>query len=92
MSKIRNTAFAGAAAIAMVAAGSLAAPTHAHANGKVVAGIVGGLAVGAFLGAAAHAHPYGYPAYYGSPCHFEKRKVWNPAYGYYTWQTVKVCY
>ena len=84
---IRTTAIAGFAAVAMVAAGSLAAPTEAHANGKVAAAIVGGLI------ANAHAHHRGnYGVVYGPRCHWEKRKVWNPYYGHRVWQKVKVCY
>lgn len=91
---IRNTAIAGFAAIAFVAAGSLAAPTEAHAGGKAAAAFIGGLVLGGI--AAHHAYPaYGAPAYgvyYGPTCHWQKQKVWDPYYGYYTWQKVKVCY
>ena len=91
---IRNSIIAGTAAIAMVAAGSLAAPNEAQAkNGKYL----GALAVGAFIGGAlvanggyygpGYGHSYGYP-----PCYWQKQKVWDPYVGYYVWQKVKVCY
>lgn len=49
---IRKTAIAGAAGLAMVMAGSLAAPDTAQAGhkGKVAAAIIGGLVVGAIIG------------------------------------------
>ncbi|MCB1451154.1 MAG: hypothetical protein KDJ67_13710 [Nitratireductor sp.] len=89
---IRNTAIAGFAAVAMLAAGSLAAPTQAHAGGKAAAAFIGGLVVGGLVGSA-HAHHRGhYGVVYGPRCHWEKRKVWNPYYGHRVWQKVKVCY
>ena len=91
MKNFRNSAIAGLAAIAFVTAGSFAAPTEAHANGKVAAALIGGALLGGFI--ASHATPvYGAPVYYGPSCYWQKQKVWNPYAGYYTWQNVKVCY
>jgi hypothetical protein len=58
---IRNSFIAGTAAVALIAAGSLAAPNEAQAkNGKYL----GALAVGAFIGAGLASHGYyGGPAY-----------------------------
>jgi hypothetical protein len=70
--------FATLAATALVMAGTLGAPqAQARGGGAVAAGVIGGLAAGALLGAAisdAHAAPaYGYGYGYGRPV---------PAYGY----------
>jgi hypothetical protein len=78
------TALATAATIAVAA---VATPTPAEArNGRIAAGIIGGLAAGAIIGGAV-AGPYGYygprygyydgpyPAYYGPRCYW--RRVWT---------------
>lgn len=89
MIKIRNSAIAATAAVAMVAATSLANPTEAQAGGKALAaGIIGGLVLGGVV-AAATAPAYAVPV---QTCHLQKQQVWNATYGYYTWQTVRVCY
>jgi hypothetical protein len=92
---IRKTAIAGAAAIAMVATGSIAAPSEAHANGKAVAAFVGGALLGGFLASQTpvYAAPvYAAPVYYGPTCTWQKQQVVNPYTGLWTWQNVKVCY
>ncbi|MGI9402200.1 MAG: hypothetical protein ACR2O0_13170 [Rhizobiaceae bacterium] len=85
---LRNSVIAGAAAVAMVATGSLAAPTEAQAgNGKLVGAFLGGAALGFIAGA----RPvYGAP-YYGG-CTWQSQKVWDPYLGYHVWRKVKVCY
>ncbi len=64
---MRKTLTAIAAAATLTLA-TVAAPQHAEArNGRIAAGIIGGLAVGALIGAAAANGPYAYapgPAYY----------------------------
>lgn len=90
---LRTSAIAGLAAIAFVAAGSLATPTEAQAGGKAAAAFVGGLVLGGIAANAAYGAPvyYGAPAYYGPTCHWQKQKVYTP-YGYPVWKKVKVCY
>jgi hypothetical protein len=89
-----------AAAAATVAAGAMIAPPQAEArNGRIAAGVVGGLAAGAIVGGALASQPryYGGPAYYssygaygGPPCRFERQRVWDG----FRWriQRVQVCY
>ncbi|MEC9344142.1 MAG: hypothetical protein VYD64_09900 [Pseudomonadota bacterium] len=89
--KIRTTAIAGFAAVAMIAAGSLAASTEAHAGGKAAAAFFGGLVLGGIAAGAAHGNYYGTPVYYGPRCHWQKHKVWTP-HGYPVWRKVRVCY
>ncbi len=93
---IRKSAIAAAASLALVGAGSIAAPDAAHANGKVAGALVGGLVLGAILGA--HSRPvYGAPVY-GAPvyrvrhprCHWERQRVWR--HHHRVWRDVKVCY
>ncbi len=72
------TKFATLAATALVMVGTLGAPqAQARGGGAIAAGVIGGLAAGALLGAAisdAHAAPgYGYEDGYRRPA---------PAYGY----------
>jgi hypothetical protein len=59
------------AAAATLGLATVAAPQHAQARGgRIAAGIIGGLAVGALLGAAAANGPYYYgpgPVYYAPP-------------------------
>lgn len=89
---VRNSIIAGTAAVALIAAGSLAAPNEAQAKGGKY---LGALAVGAFIGAGLASHGYYGPGYgygYTTPCYWQKQKVWDPYVGYYVWQKVKVCY
>lgn len=79
---------------------SIAAPQPAQArHGNVAAGIIGGLAVGALLGAAAANGPYYYGhRYYYAPrrryyyrphCWWSHERYWN---GYrWHWHRVRVC-
>ena len=64
---------------------------HRRSNGgAVVAGLIGGLALGAIVSAAAN--PYYAPAYYAPPrCFFERRRIVNP-YGRVVVQRVRTCY
>lgn len=90
------TALAAAATIAIAA---VAAPQPAEARGgRVAAGIIGGLAAGAILGAAINnggyyygPRPYYGPAYYGygGPCYWTRERVWD-GWGW-RWQRVRVC-
>lgn len=89
-SKIRNVAIAAVAGIAFVAAGSIGAPSEAHANGKVAAALIGGALLGGFI-ASQTAPVYGAPVYYAPTCFWQTQKVWHPYGGYYTLQKVKVC-
>ena len=104
---IRNWAITGVAALAMVA-GSLAAPVEAKANDKVAGALFGGLVAGAIIGSVArpvyaapvYAAPvyrprvyYAQPVYRAAPrCTYEPRRVWDPYYGGYVVDQVRVCY
>jgi hypothetical protein len=103
-----NSAIAGAAALAMVAVGSLSAPVEAKANDRVAGALVGGLVAGAIIGSAVrpvygapvYAAPvyrprvyYAQPVYRVAPrCAYEPRRVWDPYYGGYVVDHVRVCY
>ena len=91
------TALAMAATFALA---TVATPQSAQArNGRIAAGIIGGLAVGALIGAAAaHGGPYYRPRYYYGPprryyyrphCWWERERYWNG----YRWRShrVRVC-
>ena len=92
-------AFAAAASIAVTA---FAAPMSAQAGdgGALAAGVIGGLAVGTMIGAAAANNgPYGYSpgpsySYYGSPaypsCYWQRQRVWD-GWGW-RWTRMRVCY
>jgi hypothetical protein len=99
MTNIRRTAIAGLAAIAFVAAGSLANTTEAHAGGKHVAGaLLGGIVVGALIGAATQP-VYAQPSYgvtYAQPvyqprCWKENQFAGYNGYGQPVYQRVRVC-
>lgn len=87
------------AAAATLALATVAAPQHAEArNGRIAAGIIGGLAAGALLGAAAANGPYYYgpgyyyapgPVYYGPRCYWARQRYWNG----WRWRShrVRVC-
>ncbi|GIL00307.1 MAG: hypothetical protein BroJett030_02060 [Alphaproteobacteria bacterium] len=94
LAKFRNSAIAGLAAIAFVAAGSLAAPDEANANGKVAAALIGGALLGGLI--ASQTPVYAAPVYPApvvyQTCYWQKQQVWYPNPGYYAWQNVKVCY
>jgi hypothetical protein len=83
MLNLKKTGMAVAAA-ALLAAATIVAPQPAEARGgAVAAGIIGGLAAGALIGAAA-AHPYygpGYygpaPVYYGPNCWWQRERFWD---------------
>jgi hypothetical protein len=94
-----KTLFAYAAAASLSVA-TLATPTSAQAgnDGAVVAGVIGGLAVGAMIGSAAAGNngpryqpaPVYYGAgYYGSGypgCYLQRQRVWDG----YTWRMTRV--
>jgi hypothetical protein len=90
------TALAAAATIAVAA---VATPQPAQARGgAVAAGIIGGLAVGALIGAAANNGYYGYgpgyyyaprPVYYGEGCYISHRRFWD-GWGWH-YRSVRVC-
>jgi len=88
MVTLKNTGMAIAAA-ALLAVTTLAAPLPAEAHGSggaVAAGVIGGLAAGALIGAAA-AQPYYYgpgpayyapgPYYYGPHCWWQSERFWD---------------
>jgi hypothetical protein len=64
-------------------------------GGAVVAGLIGGLALGAIASAAANPYygpAYYRPAYYAPPrCVFERRRVVNP-YGRVVVRRIRICY
>ncbi len=86
------------AAAATIAIGAVAAPQPAQArHGAIAAGVIGGLAAGALIGAAAANGPYygpgpyyysPAPAYYGG-CYWTRHRVWTD-YGW-RWARVRVC-
>jgi hypothetical protein len=89
-------AIAAAATVALV---SVAAPQPAQARGgRIAAGIIGGLALGGILGAAAAHGPYygpgpyyyGRPAYYGPECYWTRQRFWD-GYGWRLGRPIRVC-
>jgi hypothetical protein len=99
---MRKTLTAVAAAATLTLA-TVAAPQQAEARhgGAIAAGIIGGLAVGALLGAAAANGPYYYPPgpyyyapgpvyYYRPHCHWRHERYWNG----WRWRShrVRVCH
>jgi hypothetical protein len=80
------------AAAATLTVALMAAPQQAEArHGRIAGAIIGGLAVGALLGAAAANGGYYYaprPYYYGG-CYWTRERYWNG----YRWRThrVRVC-
>lgn len=88
------------AAAATVTLATVAAPQPAEARHGRNGALIGGLAVGALLGAAVASGPYGYgygpgpyyasgPAYYGPGCYWTRDRVWT-GYGW-RWHRVRVC-
>lgn len=92
-SKFRNIAIAGAAGIAMIAAGSMAAPTEAQAGGKIAGAIVGGLVAGAIIGHVASRPAYATPVYGYAPVHctWQNHFKGYDVYGRAVYHRVKVC-
>jgi hypothetical protein len=88
------TALAAAATIAVAA---VAAPQQAEARGgRIAAGIIGGLAVGAIIGSAVNSshygpgyYAYGPGPYYGPACYWTRQRVFD-GFGW-RWQRVRVC-
>jgi hypothetical protein len=85
-------------AAAALIAGSLVAPQRAQAgSGEVAAGIVGGLAVGTMLGAAAASQPRYYapaPVYVAPPprCYWTRGEpMWDGYRGMWVRPRVRVC-
>jgi hypothetical protein len=88
------------AAAATLALATVANPQPAEArHGAIAAGVIGGLAAGALIGAAVANGPYYYgpgpyyyapgPVYYGPPCYWVRERYWNG----YRWRShrVRVC-
>ena len=81
---------------AAMGAAILPAPAQAGGNGgAVAAGVIGGLAVGGLLGAAA-AQPRYYapaPVYVeeGPPCRMVRQRVWDDYRGAWMYRRVEVC-
>ncbi len=99
MTKFRKSLTAIAAA-AIVTIAAVAAPQPAEARGgRVAAGIIGGLALGAIIGGIAsqnrgyYGHgPYAYdsgPVYYRPHCWWSRQRVWD-GYGW-RMRRVRVC-
>lgn len=94
-------AFLAVLAIAGTLAASMSdAQAQRRRGGAVAAGVIGGLAAGAIIGGAlagrpAYADPYYAPApVYVAPaprCWTERQNVWDPYYGVYRVQRVRVC-
>lgn len=90
---MRKTLTAIAAAATLTLA-TVAAPQHTEArDGRIAAGILGGLAVGALIGAATANGPYYYAPspvyYYGPHCYWTHARYWN---GWtWHWRRVRVC-
>jgi hypothetical protein len=94
-----NKTLIAIAAAATLGLATVAAPQPAEARGgRIAAGIIGGLAIGGILGAAA-AHgpyygpgPYYYgpgPVYYGPDCYFTRQRYWD---GWrWRFERVRVC-
>ena len=87
------------AAVTALGLATVAAPQPAQArHGRIAAGIVGGLALGGILGAAAANGPYYYgprpyygpgPVYYGPDCYWTRSRYWD---GWrWRFQPVRVC-
>ena len=95
----RKTGIALAAA-GILAAATFATPQPAEARGgAVAAGVIGGLAAGALVGAAVAGGPYYYgpgpyygpaPVYYGPHCWWERNRVWD-GWGWRI-ERVRVCH
>lgn len=79
---------------------SIVVPQHAEARGgRIAAGVIGGLAAGALLGAAVAHGPYYYgppgyyygpgPVYYGPHCWWQRDRFWD-GYGWRI-RRVRVC-
>jgi hypothetical protein len=84
-------------AVTVAAMAAAAVPSPAHARGEVAAGIIGGLAIGTILGAAAaQQRPYYAPApVYAEPpvdCYWTRGEpVWDPYRGIWRRPRVQVC-
>jgi len=85
MNTLRKTLIASMAAVAMIAAGSIATPTQAHA-GNLGAALLGGAIVGGLIAATAHARPV-----YRSHCWYENQFVGYDQYNRQVFQKVQVC-
>ena len=89
MTKITKTltAFAAAATIGLAAVAT-PQPAEARNGGAIAAGVIGGLAVGALIGAAAYYAAA--PGYYGyGGCYWTRQRVWD-GWGW-RFRRVQVC-
>ena len=84
MKNFRKAAIAGVAAIAMLAAGSVAAPSQAQA-GNLVGALIGGAIIGAVVGSVATAHARTYS------CWYENQFVGYDQWNRQVFQKVQVC-
>lgn len=103
---IRNGMIAAFAGVAMAAAGSVSIPAQAKAGDRVAGALLGGFVAGAVIGSAirpvygapVYAAPvyrprvYAAPVYVAPRCHMERRRIWDPYYGRYMIDRVRVCY
>jgi hypothetical protein len=99
MTKTRTLIALAAAGTLGLAAVAAPQPAEARNGGAIAAGVIGGLAVGALIGAAANGPYYGYapgyyagPAYYGygyGGCYWARQRVWD-GWGW-RFRRVQVC-
>jgi hypothetical protein len=84
---LKNSILAGFAAIAITAAGSVAAPTEAQASGRVAGAFLGGLVAGAIINHATR-------PVYAAPvqqCWWQNQLAGYDVYGRAVYQRVQVC-
>lgn len=92
--KLLCGALAAAALFTTVVPQDAEAGWRGRRNAAIGVGILGGLAAGALIAGAAHAHPgYGYyaaPVYSGPDCYWvrQRRETWD---GYVVVRRVRVC-
>ena len=91
LNRIRNFAIAAIAGTAMIATGAIAAPTQAHASGKIAGAIFGGIVAGALIGAATRP-VYAQPQVVYTPvCTWQNQFAGYNAYGQAVYHRVQVC-
>ena len=78
MTTLRKTLVSGLAGVAMIAGGSLTAPTQANAHNHRLGYFIGGLALGTAI-----AHPYYYQYYGGYPIYRHYYYGGYPIYRHY---------
>ncbi len=98
--KFAVTALSGAALAGAVAVAPAEAGWRGNRGAPVVAGVIGGLALGALAAGAGHAY-YAEPRYYALPrprvryrpqCHLERQPAYDPWGRFTGYRRVQVCY